>query len=192
MIKNVLKIIWTYSIIILSNWKINKYFNKKGVNKMYDVLDVSRYVINYSNDKNYNISNLKLQKLLYFIQAFFVVMKNGTPCFSERIEAWNFGPVVPEAYREFKCYGSGSIPYIHSYLVFDGGSLWNLHRKEFDKGVLKKEDRDRICKVVDTFAKYTATDLVGLTHRQAPWKKAYRPQENNEITLESIREYFDV
>ena len=39
---------------------------------MYNALDVSRYIINYSNDKNYGISNLKLQKILYFVQAYFL------------------------------------------------------------------------------------------------------------------------
>lgn len=64
---------------------------------MYNVLDVCRYVINYSNDKDYDISNLKLQKLLYFIQAYFLINKNET-CFNETIEAWDFGPVIPKAY----------------------------------------------------------------------------------------------
>ena len=90
---------------------------------IYKVLDVSRHVINYSNTQDYGISNLKLQKILYFIQAFFLV---STPeqCFEEKIEAWDFGPVVPEAYREYKQYGSGDIPsisYIYlnvDYMVF--------------------------------------------------------------------------
>lgn len=48
----------------------------------YDVLDVSRYVIKYSNERDYGISNLKLQKVLYFIQAYFLTnTENGTPCF---------------------------------------------------------------------------------------------------------------
>ena len=38
---------------------------------MYDVLEVSKYIINYSNEKQYGISNLKLQKILYLVQAFF-------------------------------------------------------------------------------------------------------------------------
>ena len=64
----------------------------------YKVLDVCRHVINYSNEHDYGISNLKLQKVLYFIQAYFLTKKKDhTPCFDEKIEAWDFGPVVPEA-----------------------------------------------------------------------------------------------
>ena len=63
----------------------------------YNVLDISRYIINYSNVKDYGISNLKLQKILYFVQAYFLI-ETGSPCFKEKIEAWDFGPVVPKAY----------------------------------------------------------------------------------------------
>ena len=90
----------------------------------YNVLDVSRYVINYSNEKDYGISNLKLQKILYFIQAYFLISTpNGMPCFREKIEAWDFGPVVPEAYREYKQYGSTDIPVILSFIDFDNDDI---------------------------------------------------------------------
>ena len=52
----------------------------------YNVLDVCRHVINYSNENDYGISNLKLQKVLYFIQAYFVTnKKDHAPCFDEKI-----------------------------------------------------------------------------------------------------------
>lgn len=46
---------------------------------MYDVLDIARFVINYCNDREYDISNLRLQKLLYFIQAYYLGLKNKMP-----------------------------------------------------------------------------------------------------------------
>ena len=48
-----------------------------------------------------------------------------------------------------------------------------------------------IDQVVDKFADYAAADLVWLTHRQAPWKEAYTPKKNNEITIKAIRRYFN-
>ena len=85
---------------------------------MYDVLSIARFIINYCNEKNIVISNLKLQKILYFVQAYFLITFNR-PCFRENIEAWDFGPVVPEAYHEFKQYGSGNIPKVNKYLIYD-------------------------------------------------------------------------
>lgn len=157
----------------------------------YKVLDVCRYVINYSNKHGCGISNLKLQKILYFIQAYFLIRKKDhLPCFNEKIEAWNFGPVVPEAYHEYKQFGSGDIPSIKSYIQLDKVNIWNSRRVTFNSDVIKNEDKTLIGKVIDKFSDYTATDLVSLTHRQSPWIDAYTPHQNNEIELNSIREYF--
>lgn len=158
----------------------------------YNVLDVCRHVINYSEEKDYGISNLKLQKILYFIQAYFLLeKKDHTPCFNERIEAWDFGPVVPEAYQEYKQFGSCDIPAIDSYMVIDKDDIWNSYRVQYHDDIIKDNDKELIDKVIDKFADYSATDLVTLTHRQAPWKDAYEPHANNEITLDAIRGYFD-
>ena len=154
----------------------------------YDVLDVSRHIINYSNECEYGISNLKLQKLLYFVQAFFILDSLGEKvCFHEKIEAWDFGPVVPEAYREYKQYGGGNIPPIRSYLEFNG--TWDVARKPF-VDIIPKEDAALIDAVVDGLSEYSATYLVEITHDQSPWKDAYAPKENNEITIEALKAYF--
>lgn len=159
---------------------------------LYNVLDISRYIINYSNQKGYGISNLKLQKILYFVQAYFLTnTKSHTSCFNERIEAWDFGPVVPEAYHEYKQYGSGNIPSIEWYILFDKDDIWNSKKVKFDNSVIKDEDKVLIDRVVDKFADYSATDLVSLTHNQSPWIDAYIPYLNNEITIDAIREYFN-
>ena len=159
---------------------------------MYKVLDVCRFVINYSNDSNYGISNLKLQKILYFIQAYFLINTDDkTPCFSEKIEAWEFGPVVPEAYNEYKQYGGTNIPYIKTYFVVDKDNIWDSYRENYDDSIIKESDKKMIRDVVDKFSDYSATYLVTLTHNQSPWKDAYVPYMNNEITVDAIRDYFD-
>lgn len=166
--------------------------SEKEQNTMsYKVLDVCRHVINYSNECDYGISNLKLQKVLYFIQAYSLIKKKDhTPCFDEKIEAWNFGPVVPEAYYEYKQYGSGDIPTIKSFIMFDKDDIWNSKRVKFDDTAISDTDKSLINKVVDKFADYSGTDLVSLTHRQSPWIDSYSSYQNNEITVETIREYF--
>lgn len=157
---------------------------------MYNVLDVCRYAINYSNDKDYGISNLKLQKILYFIQAYFLI-STPEPCFGAKIEAWDFGPVVPEAYREYKQFGSSNIPRISYYVVMDFDDFWNSKVKEFNDEVISDKDKKRIEAVIDRFSDYSATDLVSITHNQAPWIDAYIPHRNNEITPHAIKEYFN-
>lgn len=146
---------------------------------MYDVLDVSRCIINYCNERGYPISNLKLQKLLYFVQAFFLVNKNQ-PCFSDVIEAWQWGPVVPRVYHEFKWYGSENIPPVSN--IFGG---------IFPPEDILPEDEQRIKKVVDDLARYSASNLVEATHQQDPWKNAYNAHQSNVISQDNIKMFFE-
>lgn len=155
---------------------------------MYDVLDICRYVINYSNKKGYSISNLKLQKVLYFIQAYFLITPPGEACFHEHIEAWDFGPVVSVAYHEYKQYGSGNIPPVKSFFQVTG-PYWGK-QVSYNDSMINQKDKEKINQIIEITAKYSATDLVNITHNQAPWKKAYIPYQNNIISLESIKGYF--
>jgi len=160
--------------------------------RVYNALDVSRYVINYSNDKGYDISNLKLQKLLYFIQAYFLIKSKGErPCFDDRIEAWDFGPVVPSVYHEYKRYASMNIPASSYYYEVDDTNIWNIEKKDIDFNNITDDDKQLIENIVDSFSNYSASNLVQITHKQAPWQNAYQPHMNNEITVKGIWDYFN-
>lgn len=157
----------------------------------YKAVDIARYIINYSNEKGYGISNLKLQKLLYFVQVYFLIKTKGNKyCFDDKIEAWNYGPVVPTAYHEFKGYGACNIPSVKNYIFFDTKNIMNSGRKTFDDSIICDKDKKLIKEVVDKFSEYNASDLVAITHGQDPWKNAYHPNCNNEITIDSLKEYF--
>lgn len=158
---------------------------------MYDVLDVSRYIINYCNEKGYPISNLKLQKLLYFVQAYFLV-KLPEPCFEEEIVAWALGPVVVEAYKEFKEFGSNNIPTVRYYFskkINNEGSVFqpNLILYQSD---ISENDKTVLKNILNTYGGYPASRLVEITHRQDPWKNAYVPNCSNIITKQSIIDFF--
>lgn len=140
---------------------------------MYNVLDVAKYVIQFCREKGYMISNLKLQKILYFIQAEFLVTKDS-PCFSEEIEAWDFGPVVPEVYHRYKMFGNSNI-------------------LEDNTGIRKlffKEDRKILDDMIEACSSFTASQLVQMTHNQSPWINAYKKYYNNIISKKSIKEFF--
>lgn len=139
----------------------------------YHALTIANYVIEYSIQKNFSISNLKLQKVLYFIQAQFLVNQNR-PCFKERIEAWSFGPVVPQVYYEYKFFGSADINYLTNKV----------------QETTSSEDEKLIKSIVDECSDYSASQLVRITHNQAPWKDAFVLYQNNVISSESIKKYF--
>lgn len=141
---------------------------------MYDVEKVAKYIIKRCNDHHQIISNLKLQKILYFVQAEFLVVKNEA-CFHEDIEAWDFGPVVPEIYYKYRMFGSAHIPYIDNETTFP-----------FDHN-----DKIILNNIIDECSKYSASALVEITHNQSPWREAYYSNcHNSIITTESIKAYF--
>lgn len=146
--------------------------------RVYKAMDVAKYVIYYCIEHDIPISNLKLQKLLYFIQAIYLVQLK-VPCFNDEIQAWDFGPVVPNVYHKFKQYGAGNIPYVNA-------EIYDVGNKIDDK------DKKRIAIILEGFAHYRAIDLVKATHEQDPWKNVYQKgQHNISISNQSIRNYFE-
>lgn len=115
------------------------------------------------------ITNLKLQKLLYYAQGCFLALKDE-PLFDDPIVAWEHGPVVENVYHKYKVNGSNGI-------VFEG---------DFDN-TIEKEDEEILKEVYDVFAKYSAWGLRNMTHNETPWKET---KKNAEISTESIKKYF--
>ena len=72
--------------------------------------DVAKYFLSLiDEDAGDTISNLKLQKLVYYAQGFHLALFDR-PLFNEEVKAWMHGPVVPDLYHEYKIYGSNAIP----------------------------------------------------------------------------------
>lgn len=67
---------------------------------MYKAIDLANYIVDKCIKDNAPITNLQLQRILYFVQKEF--LKRGSPAFSDYIEAWEFGPVDYDIYNEFE------------------------------------------------------------------------------------------
>lgn len=159
---------------------------------MYSAMDVALYIIHYLNSEKYSVSNLKLQKLLYFVQGFFLCLKDE-PCFEEKIEAWDFGPVIPDVYHKYKIFGSNSIPMTdyYEYIDYDGQDMIRIKKRKLDEIKFCEIDAKIIDMVLDQLKGYSATTLVNITHKQSPWSSVYDPHKRNIlISNESIDEYF--
>jgi len=144
----------------------------QGEAKMANVFDVARYILQQKNP----MTTMKLQKLVYYCQAWSLVWEEK-PLFEEEIQAWASGPVVR--------------------------NLYNHHRREFlisdikkgDVGNLTKEQKETINAVLKAYSDKPAQWLADLTHMEKPWneaRKGIEPGENceNEITLASMHEYY--
>ena len=75
----------------------------EGVSAMYDALTIAMYIINRCFEEGAPVTNLRLQKLLYFIQLESYKVY-GKQLFNNDIAAWQFGPVVPDVYYKYSVY----------------------------------------------------------------------------------------
>lgn len=143
-------------------------------------IDIAKNIINIYNAKvdelvrNYDIApeyitNLKLQKLLYFVQAI-CLMIFGKKAFPEKILAWSYGPVVNDVYQQYKQnHASG----INS----------ELNVKNVSSGLYKI-----INEVVNCYGSIEANKLIDFTHEEEPWIKT---EINKEIDIDLIKNYFN-
>lgn len=152
----------------------------------YFVDTVSRYIIDYCDKHFGGVSNYRLQKLLYFVQVEFI-KETGQAAFKEEIEAWSFGPVVPEIYRKYKIFGGENIILNNNINVFSVlSSLRDIYNEK-----ISKHDGQIINRVLDEASHLPTAELVRISHIQEPWKNAYnKDNPKNVITKESIYEYF--
>ena len=141
---------------------------------MYKAIDVAAYIVKLSSDIGEPLTNMKLQKLLYYAYSWYAVEK-GEPMFEEQILAWKYGPVVIPVYEAYQKYGAEVI-------------------KSAEVGDQDKLDESTKLLVDDVFSVYgnkTAIELMELTHSESPWRDFFNPDfQNTPIPFESIKEFY--
>ena len=131
---------------------------------------VADYFISFTHEHGDPISNLKLQKLLYYAQAWYLAI-HGRPLFDDRIEAWVHGPAVPPVYGKFKNW------------------TWQPIAVEVNPpNDLPPEIAEHLQEVMDTYGALSAYELERLTHSEDPWKNARRGLPPDEASTERIPE----
>lgn len=135
---------------------------------------VANYFLYKDNleDESAGISNLKLQKLVYYAQGFHLAVFDK-PLFKERVSAWAHGPVVPDLYHEYKEYGSNPIPFDEDFDPTD----------YFDDGQLELLEE-----VFNVFGQFTAWKLRDMTHEEKPWLA--HEETGTRIPRKELKAYF--
>ena len=143
-------------------------------------LDVARHLIRLgaAEEEPDYLSPLRLQKLLYYVQGWHLGAFER-PLFSERIEAWKYGPVVPSVYQAFKSYDDQGI----------------RPSAEEEPSYLSRADRAFIDSVWAGYKQFSAIGLYEKTHSEPPWRNARGnlpagAPSNAEIPQEELRKFF--
>lgn len=129
--------------------------NRKAsqVKAIYSATGIAHYVVDKCNGIGRPVTNLHLQKMLYFLQVIFYDQW-GIPLFDDEFEAWPYGPVLPSVYREFSEYGGTPI------------------KRSFDKPVkfLMPEHQWFLDAGIEKLRDMSPWDLVKVSHTEgSPW-----------------------
>lgn len=133
----------------------------------YSAHDVARFVVEFACEQGSPITNLQLQKILFFLQWDYARRHGGQLLFDEDFEAWQYGPVVPSVYFDYSDFGGTPItePVLRSY-AFGRGFL--------DTVPLDFSDATDIEPCLTGLLRKPAWQLVEESHRQGgPWSSAF-------------------
>lgn len=138
--------------------------------------EVAKYIISEFHDSEDLITNMKVQKLLYYIQGWHLGLY-GSPVFADDFEAWVHGPVQYEVYNEYKEY------------------RYNPITKVINKPILNELLISHINQVLECYGGETAYALELMTHKEWPWIEARDglPSDapsDNIISTETMEKYF--
>ena len=141
-----------------------------------NAIDIARYLVQKNADLNKPITNLKLQKILYYVQGYSYKNLNEE-AFHDPIYKWPYGPVIPTVYFAYNSNRAHDI-----YQIDDETADPVRAIRAFD--CIKKlvDQVDEACE------NKTANQLVSMTHSETPWEKAV---DSKEISKDSIRLFFE-
>lgn len=148
----------------------------KMIYAKYDALDVAEYILCYcENILNNPITNLQLQKILYYVQGKYIA-KYKEPLFDNDMEAWSYGPVIPDVYYEYKNFVSNPITGIYSQI----------------ENLFEDDETELIKNIVNETYNMNVWELVNRTHRESPWKDNYVSGFKKQIPMDDLIEFFQI
>lgn len=140
-------------------------------NMTYSAKDIGRETVRLSVENELWISNLKLQKLLYFAWLEYF-RRHGAHLFEDNFEAWKFGPVLPSVYYE--------------YWTNAANTIFVAKRPS------ETIDADTSVFLLEMLQRYhgrSVHSMVDQSHRSAPWIDNYEPRAKNTIPLSDMEDW---
>lgn len=135
----------------------------------YDVVTIGNVIIRYGMQEGRRLTNVELQKLLYMTQLIHVGL-TGNPLFLNKMEAWDSGPTIPDAYAAYREFGDKNISTVGTWEL----ELLNPMSEIIVKNVMKQTEG------------MNTKDLCRITKHQDPWMNCYKRSETRIIPLKEI------
>lgn len=154
----------------------------------FDVRAVANFFLDRAEEAGQKLDHMKLQKLVYIANGWHLAI-TGEPLFYERVEAWPYGPVIPDLYHELKQYGRKPIE--ERLAVLDLETF-----EPVAASVYQDEDAETVARTVEilqrvwtSYGNFSALQLSTLTHKpDTPWDKVAKENKTSEPRGIVIRE----
>jgi uncharacterized phage-associated protein len=148
---------------------------------MYEARKVSNFLLARYDNPRFYLTNLRLNKLLYFIHGWSLTSRaNGL--IRNHFEAWELGPVVRAVYDTFKVYGDGPINAPASHVDYASGEYKTIAYED-----ISEKDAAIICRVFERYDQYTTNELVRLSHEPGgPWDSVFKSWSKDNRTSSRI------
>ncbi len=157
----------------------------------YRAAHIANFILeNAERDEISDITVLKLLKLIYIFFGWVSAIHPGTKLFSDPIEAWTYGPVVPSIYYDFRRFGRNPIEENSRATAY--GFQDDLEVKTPTKeDISNKKILQTLETIWDVYKHAAATHLVALTHQEeTPWWETFDGTRNKKIPTELIIDYY--
>lgn len=143
---------------------------------MTSAIDTAKYIISFFQEREDPITNLKLQKLLYYVQGWHLAIYDEC-AFSEPLQAWVHGPAQPEVYFQYKKF------------------RWKPIDEDTSAPTINARLSKHIDEVLAEYGTETGYALEHMTHAETPWREARKnlppdAESTAEISCESMKVYF--
>lgn len=145
---------------------------------------VANFIIEIANENKKSITNLKLQKIMFFLQGY-CLTRYGEPIINGNFSKWKYGPVQVSVYDEFKIYASGPIAHLSSKIVKKDNKFEFVCEK---LNLADKSIESELTAVVKKIMKKKPWELVDITHNHSSWKNFRSDIMNHEAIDYSYEE----
>jgi uncharacterized phage-associated protein len=154
----------------------------------YSAKAIANLFLDIAASSGKTLDQMQLQKLVYIIHGWNLAI-NDEPLISSRIEAWQYGPLIPELYSEFQVYGRNPITKpVVEYSLDDDLNLSSI-KIEIPSSDIRT--RDLANSVFQGYGHLTGPQLSNLTHQsKTPWEKAYTTYRKCKIEDDDIKQHF--
>lgn len=157
---------------------VNKNVEKKikSLKNMYNCFDIAKKILKLAKKEGYSVETMKLLKLTYIIHGWYLAFFDR-PLFENRIEAWQYGPVIPDLYHVIKRFGTNNV---------DINVI-----KLYSENKLEEEDSKFVKVIWNAYKKFNGLQLSSKTHNiNTPWHKTYDGTFHKVIENHIIKEYY--